>query len=118
MNMELVSISLADKIKEKGFPIKTRTEGKWGVTELKKVDILPTISHVLKWLRDEKKIWICVNPGSKGFNISIYNDVEQYYNNICDDWLFDYTLRKELYCYKNYEDAAIAGIKYALNNLI
>lgn len=78
----------------------------------------PTISQVLQWLREEKKIWICVNPGPKGFNISIYNDVEQYYNNICDDWLFDYTLRKELYCYKTYEEAALAGIEYVLDNLI
>lgn len=68
--------------------------------------ITPTISQVLKWLREEKKLHIII-PASfdegywweiRNFNkeISEYSDEE----------------------YKTYEESALAGIEYVLDNLI
>ena len=68
--------------------------------------IAPTISQVLKWLREEKKLHIII-PASfdegywweiRNFNkeISEYSDEE----------------------YKTYEEAALVGIEYVLDNLI
>ena len=54
--MEFVSCDLTGKLKEKGFPVKTKVEGKFGLTEMKVVDIQPTISEVLEWIRDEQDI--------------------------------------------------------------
>ena len=54
--MEFVSCDLTGKLKKKGFPVKTKVEGKFGLTEMKVVDIQPTISQVLEWIRDEQDI--------------------------------------------------------------
>ena len=54
--MEFVSCDLTGKLKEKGFPVKTKVEGKFGLTEMKVVDIQPTISEVLGWIREEQDI--------------------------------------------------------------
>ena len=77
----------------------------------------PTISQVLKWLRDEKKIsieviihcslkWMC---GIYDFSDGIA-DFTQYDNNGIDDTVY--------ILYDSYEEAALAGIKYSLDNLI
>ena len=66
----------------------------------------PTISQVLEWLREEKKIYVTVN-------------IER------EDW-FEYKivqLIKNTRCtgnhvYETYNDAILAGIKYTLDNLI
>lgn len=67
----------------------------------------PTISQVLKWLRDEKKIAI---------NIEFIPYTWQYK---IIDMSFD---RRFESCgrviFSNYEEAAIAGIEYVLDNLI
>ena len=54
--MEFVSCDLTGKLKKKGFPVKTKVEGKFGLTEMKVVDIQPTISQVLEWIREEQDI--------------------------------------------------------------
>ena len=54
--MEFVSCDLTGKLKKKKFPIKTKVEGKFGLTEMKVVDIQPTISQVLEWIRKEQDI--------------------------------------------------------------
>ena len=77
----------------------------------------PTISQVLKWLRKEKKIsiepgihcslkWVC---GIYGFNDGI-DDFTPYSNNVIDDTVY--------ILYDSYEQAALAGIEYVLDNLI
>ena len=108
---DFVHFELANKLKEKGFPIKTKTEGKLGLTELKEVDILPTISQVLKWLRKEKNIFI---------HIDVYtNDKFDYFFGIAtkgdETWEMEYVGEED---YKTYELAALAGIEYVLDNLI
>lgn len=122
---DFVTFEIAKKLKEKGFPIKTKTEGKWGLTELKEVDTLPTISQVLKWLREEKKIHIepCIladadtDADGKVINeftywsfsiMSIANgDMIYFEYEHIDDKRFD-----------SYEQSALAGVNYCLDNLI
>ena len=85
----------------------------------------PTIFQVLKWLREEKKIFIalnigyCYETGSVPFyeNPGMKPILKGYYYGI---WLLD-DLNDKLghsEYYKTYEEAAIAGIEYVLDNLI
>ena len=78
----------------------------------------PTISQVLKWLREEKKISIepTIHSSLKWVS-GIYSfddgltDFTQYDTNIVDDTIY--------ILYNSYELAALAGIEYVLdNNLI
>lgn len=73
----------------------------------------PTIAQVLKWLREEKKLYIEIwwltqhtTKNLKGFQFVV--------TPICENPQRETDL--ELYC--DYETAAIKGIEYVLNNLI
>ena len=77
----------------------------------------PTISQVLKWLREEKNIsievsihcslkWMC---GIYDFSDGIADFTQYDYNGI-DDTVY--------ILYDSYEQAALAGIEYVLDNLI
>ena len=76
--------------------------------------IAPTISQVLKWLRDEKKIVFGISPMQEmdcdylGWCTTVYK---------VDDDGYGLSWQEELY-YDTYELAAIAGIEYCLDNLI
>ena len=133
--MEFVSFEIAKKLKEKGFSCEMpfamyneiaafhlfTTSAPYNVCasgykyreyyDYEDFDdhdyVCPTISQVLKWLRNEKKIYVSV-------------EVER------EDW-FEYKivqLIKNTRCtsshvYETYNDAMLAGIKYILdNNLI
>jgi hypothetical protein len=69
---------------------------------------VPTISQVMKWLREEKKIHICIS----------------YSDNINTMWEYEIILLDgALYqnadsTYMSYEEATLAGIEYVLDNLI
>lgn len=68
--------------------------------------IAPTISQVLKWLREEKGIHVGIMLGE--FSDWVY-EVSRIYGNV--------------FCeaednFKSYEQAALAGIEYSLDNLI
>lgn len=110
---DFVTLEITKKLKEKGFPIKTKTEGKFGLTKVKEVEILPTISQVLKWLREEKDIDLVISP------VFFYDDVlgkmREYGCKV-----FAPSLNKPEHCgyYEEWEQAAIAGIEYILYNLI
>lgn len=69
----------------------------------------PTISQVLKWLRDEKKIYIMVD---RSFSVRGWH----YY--IIDDDDFENPIQQEVEHNRCYKQAAIAGIEYVLDNLI
>ena len=69
----------------------------------------PTISQVLKWLREEKKIYIMVD---RSFSVRGWH----YY--IIDDDDFENPIQQEVEHNRCYEQAAIAGIEYILDNLI
>ena len=68
----------------------------------------PTISQVLKWLREEKKIYVQIEMCGRRYKCSLYER----------KW-FDSYLVCELHVeFKSYEQAAIAGIEYVIDNLI
>lgn len=110
---DFVTFEIATVLKEKGFPIKTKTEGKFGLTKVKEVEILPTISQVLKWLREEKDIDLVISP------VFFYDDVlgkmREYGCKV-----FAPLLNKPEHCsyHEEWEQAAIAGIEYVIDNLI
>lgn len=72
----------------------------------------PTISQVLKWLREEKELHIEIYMYHNCYLWEIYN------TKIYDA---DFTQKSEKYSeieYETYEEAALAGIEYTLDNLI
>lgn len=128
---DFVNFDLAKKLKEKGFNIPFyffyRTDDKllhhahvtnplvYGEWVDDEVIIAPTISQIMKWLREEKAIHLNVVLWEKGW--------------YCDVWRFEYYEEEKEYAYKreyqtndynnyNYEQAALAGIEYVLDNLI
>ena len=143
--MEFVSFEIAKKLKEKWFPqVKKGTlamyneEGEWFSLASNLDDyeyafedfddkdcVCPTISQVLKWLREEKKLHIepCVLADSDTdadgnvlyehtyWSFSIVSietgDMIYFEYEHIDDKRFD-----------TYESAALAGIEYVLDNLI
>lgn len=140
---DFVTFEIAKKLKEKGFTepcinainrfgctylngwceyLDERGKGDITLSDIKEDDyLLPTISQVLKWLRDEQEIFVCVQ---------IMNDVSlDADGNIVDCWkfwLFDiYSTSdahriylEELNEFDSYEEAALAGIEYFLSNLV
>lgn len=119
--MEVVTYKIAKKLNEKGFTLpKSNVVGKFdsdGVfhsqlyinfTETMDSEeiIAPTISQVLDWLRDEKVI--SVEPCATPYNCWYY--MIKYEGEI----KVTYTGNK----YRTYEEVAIAGIEYTLDNLI
>jgi hypothetical protein len=89
--MNFVTFEISKKVKEKGFPL---------------VYYIPTISQVLKWLRDEKKLHIVI-PAS--FDEGYWWEVRDFNREISEYSDIEYT---------SYEQAALAGIEYVLDNLI
>lgn len=74
----------------------------------------PTISQVLKWLREEKLILIGLSPMQE-------YDCNEIIEWCCTIFMADkqggLSLQEEFY-YQSYEQAALAGIEYVLDNLI
>lgn len=128
MNADFVPFELAVKLKEKGFDypciahydinkelkVVIREPIFWHSDVLSYTDA-PTISQVLKWLREEKKIYIviAVNP-----TLSTKDKIAYYYQvySNCNGVTSDYYESEE--CYAQWEDCAIDSIKSVLDNLI
>lgn len=70
----------------------------------------PTISQVLKWLRDEKKLYITPS------DILIEDNMKWDFQ--IDDLNTSDIIYESHLIYNSYEEAVIAGIEYVLNNLI
>ena len=68
----------------------------------------PRVSQVLKWLREEKNIHICI-----GYSDNI-NAMWDYEVTLLDGALY----QNSDFGYKSYEEAVLAGIEYVLDNLI
>ena len=126
---DFVNFKIAQKLKEKGFKEQclayyTKDSGFYYNTSYgsdvenafksfnsrpnhicgKRIDA-PTISQVLKWLMDEKGIHVCIALGE------------------FSDWMYDVSrIDGNMFCkaeddFKSYEQAALAGIEYVLDNL-
>ena len=144
MEIDFVSFDLAKKLKEKGFKQKClayydvednvgllyNTQYSDEALPCQYTDLLqchntgeaetqsddsgfcvdaPTISQVLKWLREEKNLCVEVLISMRG---GWYNIIYE----IAPRRGFD--LKHMLIEKKSYEEAAIAGIEYSLDNLI
>lgn len=121
---DFITYELAVKLKEKGFKEKCirhyyPNSKDWFLTSAPDCENFssyvdaPTISQVLKWLREEKDIDIVIAP------IFTYNEIlgkMREYN--CK--IFAPKLNKPEHCgyHETYEQAALAGIEYVLDNLI
>lgn len=126
---DFVTFEIAKKLKEKGFNepcYKYYQKGVldsddcWNRYNKGTADrcSAPTISQVLKWLREEKDIFIeleYINQEECGCTIIL-----QETGDLIAEWNWD----KFKYANKNplvrntYEQTALAGIEYVLNNLI
>lgn len=128
---DFVTFEIAKKLKEKGFPQRPDyfnyssyfcwdglrkihplyNASVWFDPNINRENIYfaPTVSQVLKWLREEKKIHIDIEYRGvfKWRYILIY----------LHETYFDYfnVIEKGFY---SYEEAALAGINYVLDNLI
>lgn len=127
---DFVNFEIAKKLKEKGFKEQclayyTKDSGFYYNTSYgsdvenafksfnsrpnhicgKRIDA-PTISQVLKWLREEKGIHVCITLGE------------------FSDWVYDVSrIDGNMFCkaedgFESYEQAALAGVNYCLDNLI
>jgi hypothetical protein len=145
MKEDFVSFDLAKKLKEKGFYYKcvatyenNRMLGYNYIqpTNIRAIDFddclcshnvendgcidAPTISQVLKWLREEKAISVEPYASASGWRVTI---CRAYHQDRCDAG-GGTCLKEEVIGYNDggafekYEEAAIAGIEYALDNLI
>ncbi len=130
---DFVSFELANKLKEKGFPqvkkgtlamyderckwyslVPTNDEEFYSFNAFDDRDyVCPTISQVLKWLREDKNLFIEIAMAFNNYYFEIYN-TNQY------DETYGTQLNRKFNekSYSSYEQAALAGIEYVLNNLI
>lgn len=126
---DFVSFTIAQKLKNKGFILeKTEIYGKFdsdglfhpqlyfNYIETMDCDeiIAPTISQALKWLRKEKKLYVGVTylPKVEGSQDFFYATIQ---------YIGDY--QKTIYTngndsYDDWDEAALNGIEYVLDNLI
>lgn len=130
MNEDFVSFDLAKKLKEKGF--REKVNAYYGKHEnifdvhpaLDMNDCgyrasAPTISQVLRWLREEKNISIEPYSTASGWAVGICNAG----NVLKDDYsggsfLAEIDGDNNSGRFDTYELAALAGIEYCLDNLI
>lgn len=77
----------------------------------------PTISQVLKWLREEKKVYIGITYMPKIITKDkVFTDF--YYPTIQKIGIFESMKFYNTENYKTYEEAAIAGIEHVFGNMI
>lgn len=131
MNEDFVSFELAVKLKKKGFNkgcIKfydCNKQLQWSNSPWLELDYngsyrniisAPTILQVLKWLRTEKEIDVVIYPIDA---CTVFMGGEKYILSVYISRKRDYKLHHDNKDkYVEWEDAALAGIEYVLNNLI
>lgn len=124
MSKDYVSKELARKLQEKGYPLKKvyRQDGAPLFYDLPQDHpdwsqcdawYLPVIWDVLKWLREKHAIHIEILLGRNGWYFEIIQ--YEYYE---EEKEYDCNLKSISVIYDSYEETAIAGIEYVLDNLI
>lgn len=132
---EFVTFELAKKLKEKGFDIPCMDAiNKFGCSyrngwceylddrddefitlkDLNENDyLLPTISQVLKWLRETHNIHINIGFFRHNGNTELYwvFSIENIKEDVEYDWLYSTS-------HDSYEEAALAGIEWVLDNIL
>ena len=112
---KFLCMSITNRLKEKGFTFELPITYDGKGTYYHSVE--PRISQVLDWLRTEKNIDIVIYPvdastvfmGGEKYILSIYNCGRRDYKMHNND---------KIYYHVKWEDAAVAGIEYVLDNLI
>ena len=129
---DFVPFEIAKKLKEKGFsceypfamynedgefyPLYSSDKYYYEISDFDSRDfIAPTISQVLKWLREKKKYHIEFVGNACGY-LFIISDVPS--EGGTDRYCSDYSGPNDGGTWDKYEDAEIAGIEYVLDNLI
>lgn len=124
MNKDFVPFELAIKLKKKGFNYPcighyfnnqlyiAHYHNAFHSDKDESVDA-PTISQVLKWLREEKKMHIIVEIADSGWYYTIYPNIRWENGKLKSDTYIMSFKNKE-----SYEQAAVSGIEYVLGNLI
>lgn len=130
---DFVLYELAIKLKEKGFREKCvwhyydDTKDKYQSSSPQcynyggNTSDAPTISHVLKWLRDEKEIYVepCILVDTDDRITKKYTYWSFSIKNIkSGDWIYLEYGHIDDKRFDSYEESALAGIEYALDNLI
>ena len=131
--MEICNFEIAKKLKEKGFPqhitedayiIDNYGENEYQIGDRLPIPLIPdymddiaapTISQVLKWLREEKKYHIEFVGNACGY-LFIISDIPS--EGGTDRYCSDYSGPNDGGTWDKYEDCAIASIEYILDNLI
>lgn len=126
--MEVCNFEIAVKLKEKGYPQKTfgnyemigacyvwdgRLYKEGCIAPITECFTAPTISQVLKWLREKHAIHIEISLGRNGWYFEIIQ--YEYYE---EEKEYDCKLIAISVINDSYEEAALAGIQYVLDNLI
>lgn len=117
--MDFVTFEIARKLKDKGFDWETSNVYERNTLACRYEDYpKPTISQVLKWLREEKKIYVGISYISK-----IISE-----DGVMDNFYYPTYQKIDLFepmffiggddNYSTYEEATLAGIEYVLDNLI
>lgn len=122
---EFVSSEIAHKLKEKGFPLLRviKQRGEPIIYDLPKnhpnwqncnAYYIPTISQVLKWLREEKRLYLGINYRPQIMKYcDFYFPTIQYIGELKPVVDTEFTD-----IFHTYEEAAFVGIEYVLDNLI
>ena len=122
MKEDFVTYELAVKLKEKGFREKCKkhcypNSQDWFTSSMPECDNfsnyldIPTISQVLKWLREEKKLFVEPSLFKYGYESYVQSTIFEEDKDYTDTW------RVEGF-HSTYEQAALAGIEYVIDNLI
>lgn len=121
MAEEYISSYLAEKLKLYGYPIKYEIQGKFGLTEVKKIIKRIKINDVLDWFRSEKGIFIPINikysyndehnmPLEEPYLVGFYYGIYRLEKNSTDNIKVHEIETHDLNFYKTYEEAAVNGI--------
>lgn len=122
INEDFITYELAKKLKEKGSDWQTFDwydmagnfcKGFMPRELMCREYYAPTISQVLKWLREEKKMHIIVEIADSGWYYTVYPNIRWENGKLKSDTYIMSFKNKD-----SYEQAALAGIEYVLGNLI
>ena len=131
--MEICNFEIAKKLKEKGYPqhiaedayiIDNYGEDEYQIGDRLPIPLIPdymddiaapTISQVLKWLREEKNYHIEFVGNACGY-LFIISDVPS--EGGTDRYCSDYSGPNDGGTWDKYEDCVLAAIEYVLDNLI
>ena len=122
---DFVTFEIAKKLKEKGFD----KPCSWLYSSYKVLNwfddnlieqhpdfvLAPTISQVLKWLREEKKYHVEFVGNACGY-LFIVSDIPS--EGGTDRYCSDYSGPNDGGTWDKYEDCALAAIEYIIDNLI